>query len=393
MPNVTFILKNPGFNTLSPVLMTVTCHDGRLKYYTGEKAKGDNWMARVGKATRIQLNRITAHVEQLASDYKIAGTPLLKSTVKDSLDVLLHRKAGAVTGNYFTALESVITQMQSGDILTPGKKQYSAGTLKTFRMAVRNLQSFDPAMTAQSVTLDTYRRFIRWCHKRDYSTNFIGAQIKIWKTLGKHATGDKIYDDPEFRKIQEEAHDIYLDENELLALSRLKLNDRQALVRDWFILDCYTGLRVSDLVVLNKKNYNGKYITIANEKTDEKVVIPVHPNVRKVLDRHKGFPRRITDVEINRQIKLICEKAGITDNILHTITKGGRRQDSYQQKWEMVTCHTARRSFITNLRKNGVPDTIVMKLTGIRSAQTLKKYDKLSADEAAKIAAGLKFFK
>jgi len=40
-----------------------------------------------------------------------------------------------------------------------------------------------------------------------------------------------------------------------------------------------------------------------------------------------------------------------------------------------------------------VPDTIIMKLTGIRSSATLKRYDKLSADEAAKIAAGLAFFK
>lgn len=248
-------------------------------------------------------------------------------------------------------------------------------------------------MLIGSITIDTYKKFITWCQAKDYSINYIGSQIKNWKTLGKAVGGNPIFDDEAFKKIQEETFDVYLDEKELTSINKLDLRSREDLARDWFILDCYTGLRVSDLVLLNKKNYSNGYITIANEKTDEKVVIPAHPAVKKILAKYKGFPPAITDVEINRTIKKVAKKAGITAKVLFTITKGGRRKDEYMEKWQMVSNHTARRSFITNLRKNGVADSIVMKLTGIRSAATLQRYDKLSADEAAKIAAKLKFFK
>jgi integrase len=386
---ISFILKNPNTDP-SAILLLFTCYDGRLKYYTGEKA-GSKWPD-VDDGTAAQLDRIKRIVREMHVDYKIKGEPLTKALLASSLDKALHKKKPTST-NLFTAMRQVVEKMRIGEILTPDNKIYAKGTIKNFNFSIDVLEKFQPDMTIRSVSIDTYKKFITWCQSKDYSTNYIGAQIKNWKTLGRAIGGNPIFDDEEFKKIQEATSDVYLDEKELGAIMRLKLRNRESLARDWFILDCYTGLRVSDLVVLNKKNYHNGYITIANEKTGAKVVIPSHPIVKKILGRYKGFPPPITDVEINRTIKKVAEKAGITEKVLFTITKGGKRKDSYMQKWEMVSNHTARRSFITNLRKNGVADSIVMKLTGIRSAATLQRYDKLSADEAAKIAAKLKFFK
>lgn len=393
MPKTVFILKNRITSKGNPIILFYTCHDGRLNYYTGERAFKSDWPANVNKGTKAQLNRITARAEELTVDYKIKGEPLTKAILKASLDQMLNKKQREGAGNYFAAMTAVIDQMQSGELLTPHKKRYSPGSIKTFRFTASFLKSFDPNLSASNVSMNTYHRFIRFMQKKNYSLNYIGSQIKNWKTLGKAIGGSNIYDDPAFKKIQEDSFDIYLDEKELSGIFRLKLSSRQDLARDWFILDCYTGLRVSDLVLLTKKNYSKGFITIANKKTDEKVIIPVHPFVRKILDKHKGFPPTITDVEINREIKKVAAAANIDSEVLHTITKGGRRVDSYLKKWQMVSNHTARRSFITNLLKNGVPDTIVMKLTGIKSAETLKRYNKLGVDEAAKIAARHKFFK
>jgi integrase len=240
--------------------------------------------------------------------------------------------------------------------------------------------------------MENYRGFIKWCHDKGFSTNYIGGQIKNWKSLGGYAGGSF---PAGFKKISEESIDIYLDEAEIKAMIKADdLTDREILVRDWFVIDCYTGLRVSDLLLLDAKHLNGNFITIVNKKTSEKVVLPVHPAIKNILARHKGeFPRKVTDQELNRTIKKVAEKAGITGQVLHTMTKGGKRKDTYFKKYQMVSCHTSRRSFITNLRKNGVADSIVMNLTGIKSAATLKRYDKLGPDEAARIAAKHKFFK
>lgn len=387
---ISFVLKDTTAESTAIILL-YTCYDGRLKYYTGEKANTNKW-PEVDTGTDAQLDRIKKTIREMVVDYKIKGEPVTKAMLAAELNAMLHKKKQTAS-NLFASMRLVVEKMRVGEILTPEKKIYSKGSIKTFNFTVDFLERFQPDMTIRSISMDTYKKFITWCQSKDYSINYIGSQIKNWKTLGKAVGGNPIFDDEAFKKIQEETFDVYLDEKELATIGKLKLNARESLSRDWFILDCYTGLRVSDLVLLNKNNYSNGYITIANEKTDEKVVIPTHPSVKKVLAKYKGFPPAITDVEINRTIKKVAEKAGIKDKVLHTITKGGKRQDTYMQKWEMVSNHTARRSFITNLRKNGVADSIVMKLTGIRSAATLQRYDKLSADEAAKIASKLKFFK
>lgn len=390
MNKITFVLKDPKAESTAVILL-YSCFDGRLKYYTGERAATNKWPD-VDTGTSSQLDRIKQMIRVMTVDYKIKGEPLTKALLAASLDSILHKKKPAAS-NLFATMRSVVEKMKVGEILTPDKKIYAKGTLKTFNYTIDTLEKFQPDMTIRSITMETYQKFISWCQAQDYSINYIGAQIKNWKTLGKQVGGNPIFDSGSFKKIQEETFDVYLSEKELLAMYKLKLNNREAVCRDWFILDCYTGLRVSDLVMLTKKNYSNGFITIANKKTDEKVVIPSHLFVKKILSKYKGFPPAVTDVEINRTIKKVAEKAGIKEEVLFTITKGGKRKDSYMQKWEMVSNHTARRSFITNLRKNGVADSIVMKLTGIRSAATLQRYDKLSADEAAKIAAKLKFFK
>lgn len=325
-------------------------------------------------------------IETTAADHRIASIPLTTEMLREKLD-LKFRPANA--SGLIQKMQIVIDKMKSGEILTPGKKKYAAGSIKSFRHTVRLLFSFRPNITA--VTLKTYNEFITWCHEKSHSTNYIGGQIKNWKTLGKGT--NPVYSDKGFKKITEETFDIYLDERELKKLQDKKLTQREELARDWFILDCYTGLRVSDLTMLTEKNHKAGFITIANEKTGVKVIIPVHPEVKKILKKYKGFPPKITDVEINRMIKVVAKKSGIKDRVLFTITKGGKRHDEYLEKWQMISCHSGRRSFITNLLKSGVNETLVMKLTGLKSHITLQKYNKMSNEDAASVMSKHKFFK
>jgi integrase len=102
---------------------------------------------------------------------------------------------------------------------------------------------------------------------------------------------------------------------------------------------------------------------------------------------------KISDQDINELIKQVAEKAKIKGTVLYSITKGGKRQDHYLKKWQMVSNHTARRTFITNLLLNKVSETFVKKLTGIKSASTLARYNKMTTEDAAEIMSQHKFFK
>jgi integrase len=403
MGKISFCLLDPRTVKSTAIILLYSCSDGRLKYYTGESIKPGDWSQKSQtthkKGIRAALDRLKGFVDTAVEDSQISGKALSRAYLKTSLDRQKKEHARKAAGNtgeptFIDACQAIFEKMETGEILTPEEKKYSAGSIKTFRFTAGFINKFSPGIKGSEITMETYRQFITWCHSKDYSTNYIGSQIKNWKTLAKLA-GHPL--PAGFKKIVEETYDIYLDETEIEAMYRLLVPDNMALYRDWFIIGCYTGLRVSDLTLLNARNLSSGFITIANEKTDTKVVIPVHRYVKDILTKYKGFPPPVSSQDLNKEIKKIAKKAKIEADVLFTITKGGKRQDHYLKKWQLVSSHTARRAFITNLRmrtgQDRLPDSIILKLTGLRSLQTLSRYDKISPDEAAKIAAGMEFFK
>jgi len=89
----------------------------------------------------------------------------------------------------------------------------------------------------------------------------------------------------------------------------------------------------------------------------------------------------IMNTKLNEYIKEICEKAKINDNIeVQTIT-AGTRQRKIVPKWKLVSTHTARRSFASNLYKSGLQPQTIMKLTGHRTLKAFMTYIRLDDTE------------
>jgi site-specific recombinase XerD len=61
-------------------------------------------------------------------------------------------------------------------------------------------------------------------------------------------------------------------------------------------------------------------------------------------------------------------------------------------KYELISTHTARRSFATNAYKAGVPTLSIMKITGHTKESTFLKYIKVSAEENADMLKNHPFF-
>lgn len=392
MNKISFVLKDAKSTKDTAIVLLYSCRDGRLKYYTGESIHPSKWPHSVPKGSQAVLSRITAAVEQTITDYKIKGEVLTKELLRARLDAILKKTTKKAKGNLFTDMRVIVDRMETGDILTQTKKRYAPSTIKRLRFTIHNLEKFMPDMQQSSITIQTYNQFIAYCQAKGYSTNYIGEFINRWKIIGKLLGGNPVFNDPKFKKLSEDTPAVFLNETELQAMADLELPARMATSRDWFIIGCFTGLRVSDLLSLKPHNVDKNFITIANEKTDTKVVIPLHPMVKAVLKKYKGFPPKITDVELNRTIKEVAKLAGLTDDVLYTVTEGGKRKDYYLKKWQMVSSHTMRRSAVTNLTRAEVKETLVMQITGIKSFATLKRYIKLSPEEAATIAAGLPFY-
>ena len=153
-----------------------------------------------------------------------------------------------------------------------------------------------------------------------------------------------------------------------------------------FVLSCYTGLRYSDLIQLSNANLIDKYtkLKIKTEKTGELVIIPLNKYLREILKKHDGLPSySISNQKMNEYLKELAKMVELDENILLSSTKGGIKKEGNFKKHELVTVHTARRSFATNAYLMDVPSISIMKITGHRTEKAFLKYIKISQEDNA----------
>ncbi len=239
---------------------------------------------------------------------------------------------------------------------------------------------------------DFYTGFVAYLKEQNYSVNTIGKYIKTLKVF-LNAASDlginhyKGYKNKSFVVIKEDSESIYLNENEITAIYEKEFtNKKYEKVKDLFIVGCWTGLRFSDWNKINKENISDGYLDVKQQKTGDQIAIPLHPTVEEIINKYDGvLPAIISNQKFNEFLKEIAEAAKINDKIKKTTTKGNFTTTKTHEKWELVTTHTARRSFATNLYLAGVPSLTIMAITGHKTESSFMKYIKVTSREHGKI--------
>jgi integrase len=145
---------------------------------------------------------------------------------------------------------------------------------------------------------------------------------------------------------------------------------------------------LSDFTAIRPEYVKDGLIRMEQFKTMGKVVIPCHPVVQAMLDKYKGqLPSAISNQKMNDYLKELCQLAGITSRQGKGITKGGVRVVRLVEKWQLVSTHTARRSFSTNMYLLGVPAITIMRITGHKTEKAFMRYIKVDEEQHAKIIA------
>lgn len=126
------------------------------------------------------------------------------------------------------------------------------------------------------------------------------------------------------------------------------------------------------------------------KKTEKSVTIPISSRIEEIFVKYKKqteniFPKSISDQKMNEYIKEIASKIDILKHtVSFTTTINDKRVSISKAKFELITNHTARRSFATNAVIRGVPKTIIMAMTGHKTETSFNKYVRLDELEIAK---------
>ena len=223
----------------------------------------------------------------------------------------------------------------------------------------------------------------------NYSQNYIVDVIKFLKTLCKNAgkNGLKINPQTELLKaVKKKSPFIYLNENDILKLKNYTFKeDYLDNARDWLIISCDTGQRISDFMRFNSKMLknaitpNGNSVTLIDfvqDKTQKRMSILVTDLVEEILKkRNREFPRKISEQKYNSYIKIACKKAGINDIVEGTMKDSNtkRQVTGFFEKHQLVVSHIGRRSFASNYYLK-YPIGFLMNQTGHTSERTFYEY-------------------
>lgn len=277
------------------------------------------------------------------------------------------------------------------------RKRLTKNTIKSYKTSIKNLKKYERHARVKldwhNIDMDFYYDY------QDYYLNFLdlkmngfGKIIKLLKTILNDATDqgyntNKTYKSKNFKVLKEDVDNIYLNEKELRTLLDLDLSKSKKLekVRDLFVVGCYTGVRFSDLGQINYQNIQGEFIRIKTQKTGKDVVIPILSEIRPIIAKCGGnLPKPYTNQVMNRYLKELGEQAEIDGEFNTYTNKGTERLKHTCMKWEMISTHTARRSFATNMYLRKWDTISIMKITGHSSEKVFMNYIKVSQEENAK---------
>jgi integrase len=287
------------------------------------------------------------------------------------------------------------------------KHELKETSIRKFRVIKNKLKRLQAERTNKQPILineineNFKNEFVNYLKKEKYSQNTMQRELVFIKTFCKHAKFIGVETHPQLEKLSlkrdNKIDKIFLsfdDLEKIESIDKDQLTESLDNAKDWLIISCYTGQRVSDFMRFTPEQISvedgDSILDITQKKTVKETTIPLHPKVLEILEKRNGnFPYRISDQKYNDYIKDVCKLAK-----LNKPTKGSklsetepesktyRKKKGIYPKWELVTSHIGRRSFATNFY-NKIPTSYLINITNhATESQFLAYVGKGSKDKA-----------
>ncbi len=227
--------------------------------------------------------------------------------------------------------------------------------------------------------------------------NTIHSNLKVFRKLINAAINEEIfpYDKNPFLRFKLKWENVtkeYLTEDELSSLELLELQpgSRKDHHRNMYIFAAYTGgLRISDILKLRWKNFDGEKIILQTQKTGSTISIKLPSKSLEILEKYKSeesesghfiFP--ILKNEIDYSDKRVLFRA-ISSATAYTNSDLKDFEDTLELT-KHIHFHTSRHTWATRALMKGMRIEYVSKLMGHANIKVTQGYAKIVNEELDK---------
>lgn len=423
-----YLSPRPDKKGECPIRVSISLRGIRLISTAGFNISPDKWHAQEQRAkkgayneSRIPASTINARLKAIDSFFSNFAIGLDHQPTTDELA----KHLAVIKGNTRRREKRdalAVTALEYFDrfLIDEGKNsQWSAGTLTNWRTFRGYLQGYKEELRlsdfnenglerflnylrtniglGEASTQQMYkllRWFLNWCIRKKYTTNVDITRFK-----------------PKFKTTQKPI--IFLDKEELLRLYHyeipasgtiVKLTDNKGKEyekeiinsigldksRDFFCFCAFTSLRYSDALALKRSNIMENSIRFVTKKTTDALDIELNNYSRAILDKYKNEPTPLPRVNLhllNESIKTLGELCGFNELISRVVYKQGKRIEITQRKWECLSSHAGRRTFICYALSIGISPQMVMRWSGHSDYEAMKPYISIADDAKHKAMA------
>jgi integrase len=366
------------------------CIDSKVKLYpTKNKVLPEYWDAQNQKVRKQQGNKDYIHINNSIDKRREEIKEIIRNATNSKFQITFDYITNELAQldkpllanrhkTFYQWLESFIEDQS---------KEFSKSTAKHNKVLLSHLKTFfgTKQPTFESINYDFYLKYRNWLlAEKDMKNSTVNKQIAMLKTFLRYCSNHKVFDISiikEFKKLEEkEVENIYItiEELEILWQYDFKDNKRLEKIRDLFVFACATGLRESDFSHINPVNIKGDEIKLQVIKTSKPLTIPLNRYSRAVLKKYDNQLPKYSQQKFNDYIKEVGKMVGL-DTLEQIVSyKGGKRIEEILPKYQLMSSHTGRRTFITQSILRGIPQAVIQGMTGHQDLKSFQKYIKIN---------------
>lgn len=402
--SIKFSVKNNEEDTPTPLRMRVSYNAMRIELYPRiviNPSKWDSKKERIkGNAVlNNQISRLENIVIDIFQEYELAHKRYpSKTELKDEFAIRTLRAQKTETKLKFYELMDIYIE-EKRDV-----KLWSVGSIKKYNKLRNHLYYFDQDLELESVTKDTFRKLFEYFKegpksskgksKDAHRNTTIKREMNDYKRILKWGYEQGYYTGNahnEFEQVYKGTNDklsdlVYLEWEELMELLYYDFSKKENLgrVRDVFCFCCFTSLRFSDVKKLRKSDIRNGKIFVTTTKTTDPIVIELNNFAKDILKKYEGVEISgdlalpvISMTKTNLYLKKIGELLNFDTIVKEIYFVGNERKEQEHFKKDVLSTHAARRTFVINALKLGIPSEVIIKWTGHKDFENLKPYVKI----------------
>jgi site-specific recombinase XerD len=379
---ISFYLRNDKIDSRgrTPIYMRITVNGKRADISTHRKIEPNRWnKAGKAKGNKDDIKQLNSYLDILRNKIYDIRADLIQRDELVSAEIIKNEYNGQ--GKKGKTLIEVF-EYHNQKLKELVGKDYAPATHKRYETTLQHVKGF---LKYKYRTNDIYltqldhefvtelEYFFKIHHKCNHNT--AAKYIKnLKKVVNLAVKNDWLAKDP-FAKynihIKEVKRD-YLEQEELSLIEEKDIRiERLDVIRDAFVLACYTGYAYAEIEDLAPedivKGIDGEYWIVKYRlKTDTRSSVPLLPQALRVIEKYKEHPLALTrnkvipipsNQKVNVYLKELATICGINKNL---------------------TFHMARHTFATTVTlTNGVPIESVSQMLGHKNIRTTQIYAKV----------------